>query len=78
MGVAVALALVAESSPLAARRKKRGGKGRGGKGGGRDYDCADFATQKEAQRFFKKNGGPAEDPHRLDSDNDGIACEHLP
>ena len=29
----------------------------------------------EAQRFFLENGGPASDPHRLDLDNDGIACE---
>jgi hypothetical protein len=41
-----------------------------------DYDCSDFASQAEAQRFFEQ-AGPG-DPHRLDRDNDGIACETLP
>ena len=43
-----------------------------------DRDCADFATQADAQAFFLAQGGPAADPHRLDADNDGIACENLP
>lgn len=45
----------------------------------RDRDCSDFKTQKQAQRFFKKTGGSKKrDPHRLDSDRDGRACEELP
>jgi len=44
----------------------------------KDYDCSDFSTQKEAQAFFESNGGPANDPHRLDQDKDGVACETLP
>jgi hypothetical protein len=60
----------------AARRKKKRKKKK--KGGGRDYDCSDFATQKEAQQFYEKHGGPKKDPHRLDADRDGIACENLP
>ncbi len=40
-----------------------------------DYDCNQFATQAEAQAFFEANGGPASDPHDLDRDNDGLACE---
>jgi len=43
-----------------------------------DKDCADFRSQAAAQKFFKKHGGPRKDPHRLDGDNDGIACESLP
>ena len=43
-----------------------------------DKDCSDFATQKEAQRFFEANGGPAKDSHNLDRDGDGVACEKLP
>lgn len=43
-----------------------------------DRDCADFATHAEAQAFFIAAGGPARDPHRLDGDNDGSACESLP
>ena len=43
----------------------------------RDRDCSDFKTQKKAQRFFKKQGGPKKDPHGLDGDNDGKACEDL-
>jgi hypothetical protein len=40
-----------------------------------DRDCADFSNQAEAQRFFDS---AAVNFHRLDADNDGIACEHLP
>jgi len=43
-----------------------------------DKDCSDFSTWEEAQQFFIDNGGPEKDPHRLDMDNDGIACESLP
>ena len=43
-----------------------------------DRDCSDFTTQLEAQRFFEQAGGPAQDPHRLDGDGDGRACESLP
>lgn len=43
-----------------------------------DRDCADFDTQREAQRFFENHGGPQNDPHQLDGDNDGRACETLP
>jgi hypothetical protein len=43
---------------------------------GEDKDCTDFATHAEAQAFFEAAG--ADDPHRLDRDGDGIACEDLP
>ena len=43
-----------------------------------DKDRSDFATQREAQIFFLKAGGPHSDPHRLDYDGDGIVCETLP
>jgi hypothetical protein len=42
-----------------------------------DKDCADFSTWKQAQRFYEKHGGPKRDPHRLDGDDDGIACESM-
>ncbi|HEU4326736.1 MAG TPA: MBL fold metallo-hydrolase [Roseiflexaceae bacterium] len=45
---------------------------------GPDRDCGHFATHAEAQAFFAAAGGPASDPHRLDGDNDGVACESLP
>ncbi|MFO7173309.1 MAG: thermonuclease family protein [Bacillota bacterium] len=45
---------------------------------GPDRDCDDFATQAEAQAFFEAAGGPARDPHGLDRDGDGVACESLP
>jgi len=52
----------------------------GSSGGGSSYtggdkDCGDFATHAEAQAFFISQGGPSSDPHRLDADNDGSACE---
>jgi endonuclease YncB( thermonuclease family) len=43
-----------------------------------DKDCGDFATQAEAQQFFLNAGGPQSDPHRLDAEGDGVACESLP
>jgi len=43
-----------------------------------DRDCSDFETQPEAQAFFIAEGGPEEDPHQLDADGNGIACESLP
>lgn len=42
-----------------------------------DKDCADFNSWRQAQNFYKKQGGPKKDPHRLDADRDGIACEDL-
>jgi uncharacterized protein YraI len=45
---------------------------------GPDRDCPDFSTHAEAQAFFVAAGGPTSDPHRLDGDNDGSACENNP
>lgn len=42
-----------------------------------DKDCSDFRSWRAAQNFYKKKGGPRYDPHRLDADRDGIACESL-
>ena len=42
-----------------------------------DRDCEDFNRQDEAQQFFE-NHNPQQDPHGLDADNDGVACEDLP
>lgn len=43
---------------------------------GPDRNCTDFDTQTEAQCFFLA-AGPG-DPHRLDQDGNGVACEALP
>ncbi|WP_419180497.1 excalibur calcium-binding domain-containing protein [Bacillus salipaludis] len=40
-----------------------------------DHDCPDFDSQEDAQLFFEANGGPDEDPHDLDRDGDGMACD---
>ena len=37
-----------------------------------DLDCVDFATQAEAQAVYNQN---TSDPHGLDADFDGVACE---
>lgn len=42
---------------------------------GYDRDCSDFNSWHEAQAFYEAN--QPGDPHRLDADNDGIACEAL-
>jgi endonuclease YncB( thermonuclease family) len=41
-----------------------------------DRDCGDFASQAAAQNFFLQAGSG--DPHRLDDDGDGVACESNP
>jgi hypothetical protein len=43
-----------------------------------EYNCTDFSTQPQAQRFFDKAGGVSHDTNRLDGDKDGVACEDLP
>ena len=41
-----------------------------------DKDCGDFANHEEVMEFWYTNGYSAEnDPHDLDRDNDGLACE---
>ena len=40
-----------------------------------DYDCSNFDTQAQAQEVLERSSG---DPHRLDGDGDGEACESLP
>ena len=39
------------------------------------YNCGDFSTHDEAQSVYEACGN---DVHRLDRDNDGLACESLP
>lgn len=41
-----------------------------------DKDCGDFSSHQEVMEFWYANGFSAEnDPHDLDRDNDGLACE---
>lgn len=40
-----------------------------------DLNCSDFATQEEAQAEYQSD---TSDPHGLDRDKDGIACEDRP
>lgn len=43
------------------------------------YNCDDFKNQQEAQEVFDHcDYGEKNDPHRLDGDHDGEACESLP
>lgn len=39
------------------------------------HNCSDFKASWQAQRFFLDSGGPLNDPHDLDRDGDGLACE---
>ncbi|MED3962847.1 excalibur calcium-binding domain-containing protein [Niallia taxi] len=45
---------------------------------GPDRNCTDFSTGAEAQEFYIAAGGPSSDPHDLDRDNDGNACDWNP
>lgn len=40
-----------------------------------DMNCSDFRSWREAQDFYESQG-PG-DPHGLDRDGDGVACETL-
>ncbi len=42
---------------------------------GADLNCSDFDTQDEAQEALKDD---LTDPHGLDRDANGLACESLP
>lgn len=44
---------------------------------GPDRDCGDFFRWQDAQDLYLAAGGPGIDPHRLDGDRDGVACESL-
>jgi hypothetical protein len=44
-------------------------------GQGDKYNCADFASQAQAQAVLREDPS---DPNKLDGDNDGIACESNP
>ncbi|MDZ7787442.1 MAG: thermonuclease family protein [Halofilum sp. (in: g-proteobacteria)] len=41
-----------------------------------DRDCSHFSKRAEAQRFYERH--KPGDPHRLDGNGDGAACESLP
>jgi len=41
------------------------------------YNCSNFSSQAEAQRVFDACGGIGNDIHKLDYDNNGVACESL-
>jgi len=74
-------AAVLKQAEREAREAHRGIWGSCGARGGdnpNDRDCGDFRTRAEATAFFLQAGGPAKDPHDLDSDGDGIVCESLP
>lgn len=43
-----------------------------------EYDCKDFATQAEAQKFYDAAGGVRGDTNRLDGNKDGTPCQALP
>lgn len=41
-----------------------------------DRDCGEFSSHEEVMAFWYENGYSANnDPHDLDRDNDGLACE---
>jgi hypothetical protein len=60
LGAGLVLCLCAVAAPKASAHR-------------RDYDCADFATQAEAEEYLLPG-----DPYNLDADGDGIACEDNP
>lgn len=57
------------------RRGERLVGGSAGSARRRNRDCGDFSTHTQAQAFFEHH--QPGDPHRLDGDGDGVACESL-
>jgi len=55
--------------------RPRAGAARAGATAGADRDCSDFSTWRQAQAFFERSG--TGDPHGLDGDGDGVACEGM-
>ncbi len=43
-----------------------------------DRDCPSFASQRAAQIYFLRHGGPSRDPQDLDGNDNGVACEDNP
>ena len=70
---AASAARPAPAPPAAAT--SRSGSGASGRDGGRGarLDCPDFSSQAAAQATLRENPS---DPHHLDADRDGIACEN--
>jgi len=74
------LGLWADQNPVPPwdwRRGKRSGRSNPGSSlrKGQDKDCSDFSSHTEAQKYFESH--QPGDPHRLDGDGDGLACEGL-
>jgi micrococcal nuclease len=63
--------------PTLAPPSSEGRKPGGGGGAIADRNCGDFSSQEQAQVFYEAEGGPQQDPHGLDRDSDGQACESL-
>lgn len=62
-------------STIGLQEYARQGAGVGAGSGVDDRNCVDFASAASAQRFFLSAGGPGRDPHDLDRDGDGNACD---
>lgn len=65
LAATLAMSVVIPIDTLAKKKKKKKFK---------DKNCDDFSSQEKAQKFFEKHQ-PRKDPHGLDADHDGIACE---
>lgn len=57
------------------QRSSAASPGSGGPAREADKNCSEFRRHAQAQSFFE-SAGPG-DPHRLDGDGDGVACEGL-
>ncbi len=64
-----------ESLPDGGDADDSSGDDTGDRDGAIDYNCSDFETQEEAQAILDEDPS---DPHGLDGDGNGVACESLP
>jgi hypothetical protein len=72
---ALALALALTTLPVAAQETPPAFDPAPYLGQGDAYNCADFASQADAQAVLRADPS---DPNGLDRDKDGIACETRP
>jgi len=71
----VALCLLPSLLPVAAASAQQAFDPAPYLGKGDAYNCADFASQADAQAVLRAD---PTDPNRLDADRDGVACERNP
>lgn len=73
-GGALLISEAASQSTSAAKTREESAEPQAARRYARDLDCPDFSSWQEAQEVLDSD---PDDPHGLDGDFDGVACEGL-